>query len=109
MDTCFGLTIYPVGERNNAMSDIFRPSHEPARTIYDAFQDEAKKRKDQADWIEKERQRVWAASRDCSQMYGLKVLTLEDVRRAENLACGHTDYGAKWAYGIVAMMRGEFP
>lgn len=91
------------------MSDVFIPRHEPARTIYNAFQDEATKRKDQNDWIEKERQRVWVTARDCVQMYGLKVLTIEEVQRAENLACGHTDYGAKWAYGIVAMMKNEFP
>lgn len=91
------------------MSDIFRPNHEPARTIYDAFQDEASKRKDRKDWIEKERERVWSTARDCAQQYGYKVPTMEEVQRAETLACGHTDYGAKWAYGIVAIMKGQFP
>lgn len=91
------------------MSDLFRPHHEPARTIYDAFQEEAKKRKDHKDWIERERQRVWTTARDCAQMYGLKVLTIEEIQRAENLACGHVDYGAKWSYGVVALMKGDFP
>ncbi|KKK68733.1 hypothetical protein LCGC14_2941100 [marine sediment metagenome] len=29
----------------------------------------------------------------------------EEIQQAENLAYGHIDYGAKWAYGIVNIMR----
>ena len=56
-----------VGEElAGAMRDIFRPRFEPARLLYDAFQDEASKRKSRTveEWISAERDRVWIAARD---------------------------------------------
>lgn len=89
------------------MHDVFRPSREPARTIYDAFQAEAKKRKGRSvnEWIEAERQAVWRAARDYAQQRGLRILSLEEVTMAENYAMGHVDYGAKWAYQVERAMN----
>jgi hypothetical protein len=89
------------------MRDIFRPKNEPARSIYDAFQKEAQHRDTCSDWIKNERRAVYKAVVDCAQKYGLKVPTMEDVVKGENLALGHTDYGAKWTYYLVNIMKGK--
>ena len=85
--------------------DPFQPRHEPARTIYDAFQDEATKRPGRKDWVKAERERVWSVARDYAQQHGLPVPTLAEVERAEQSACGHVDYGSKWAYGVAELLR----
>lgn len=81
------------------MTDIFRPTIQPIRRIYDAFQDEAKNRggKRTEEWMENERKRVWREARDFCQEKGLKFPTLDQVIDAEMSACGHVDYGSKWA------------
>lgn len=90
-----------------ANQDVFRPRNQPAQAIYDAFQAEAAKRLGRPFevWKAAELQAVWAAARDAAQQAGLPVLTLADVEQAEISACGHVDYGAQWAYAVVAMMR----
>jgi hypothetical protein len=87
--------------------DVFRPHSEPARTIYDAFQKEAEKRDgmDVDDWILAEREAVWKAARDYAQQHGMRIPTMEEVERAEDQACCHTDYGLKWAIGVAEKMR----
>lgn len=88
--------------------DIFRPRHEPARTIYDAFQAEAAKRHERptfSDWAQREREAVWRAARDYAQQHGLAVPTMDQVRDSEQYALGHVDYGAKWAYGVARAME----
>jgi len=89
------------------MQDIFRPSREPARAIYDAFQAEAEKRngRDFKVWTEAEENAVWNAARDAAQKLALEAPTIEDVQSAQISAMGHVDYGAKWAYGIVHKMK----
>src|SRR4051812_10372220 len=71
------------GERR-AMTDFSRPHHEPALTIYAAFQTEAAKRKGRTfeEWIASERLAVWTAARDYAQQHGLAVPTMADVWRA---------------------------
>lgn len=85
------------------MSDHWRPTSEPARTIYDTLQAEALRRPGRSvdEWVEAERNAVWAASRDYAQKHGLSVPTIKAVQMAEQSACGHTDYCAKWAYGVA--------
>ena len=85
------------------MRDIFRPFKAPARTLYDAFQEEATHREGRSveEWILAERQAVWEAARDYAQQHGLRIPTMDEVKQAENCASGHVDYGAKWAYAIV--------
>lgn len=82
---------------------IFRPRSEPARTLYDALQAEAKHRKGRTpeQWMDAEQQAVWRAARDYAQQHGLAVPTIDAVRKAERLASGHTDYGLKWALGVA--------
>lgn len=89
------------------MTDIFRPPREPARTLYDVFQEEAAHRKGRSveEWQRAERLAVWKAARDYAQQHGLRVPTMEDVEQAETCASGHVDYGAKWAYGIAESIR----
>lgn len=90
------------------MSDgIFRPTQEPARLLYDAFQAEAKLRKQRevGIWIEKERLAVWTAGRDYAQQHDRPVPTLEQIKAKEQLALGHTDYGAKWAHGVAELLH----
>lgn len=88
------------------MSDIFRPRSDPARRIYDAFQREAKKRpgRDLEEWQAREREAVLTAAR-----IDWPTLPMSVVEDAEKCACGHVDYGAKWAHGIVraALRRKE--
>lgn len=89
------------------MEDYFRPIHEPARLIYDVIQKESLLRKNKKvdDWIIDERESVWRAARDFAQKNGLRVLTMSEIEKAENQAVGHVDYGAKWAYGIVELLK----
>lgn len=86
---------------------VFRPTTEPARAIYDAFQAEASLRPGRTveAWTTGEAEAVWRAARDYAQQRRLEAPTLEQVQRAEVLARGHTDYGAKWAYGVAALVR----
>ncbi|CAN7764718.1 hypothetical protein LJR039_007251 [Pseudorhodoferax sp. LjRoot39] len=89
------------------MSDgIFRPTQEPARLLYDAFQAESLLRKERevGIWIEKERLAVWTAARDYAQQHGRPVPTLEQIKAKEQLALGHTDYGSKWALGVAELL-----
>lgn len=88
------------------MSDPFRPSHQPAQGIYDALQVEVAQRKsrDLDVWIKEERLAVWRAARDYAQQHGLPVLSLDEIEKAERSAMGHTDYAAKWAYGVSDRM-----
>lgn len=88
---------------------IFRPVHEPASLLYDAFQAEAllRKGREVGIWIEKQRLAVWTAARDYAQQHGRPVPTLEQIKAKEQLALGHTDYGAKWAFGVAELMAAE--
>lgn len=87
--------------------DIFRPKRDPALTLYDAFEAEAKHREGRtpAEWMDLEQRAVWTAARDYAQQHELRVPTLAEVRAAESMACGHVDYGAKWAHGVAQFMR----
>ena len=84
------------------MRDPFRPTGQPAQMIYDEILLKAKKRKgvDPDVWIVAERQNVWRIARNYAQQHGWRVPSLADIERAERNACGHTDYAAKWAYGV---------
>ena len=89
------------------MKDFLRPHTEPARSIYDAFQDEAKKRPGRTfeEWHQAEIRSVFLAAVQQSGYLGLTIPTVDDVISAEHLASGHADYGAKWAIGVADMMR----
>lgn len=88
------------------MTDVFRPHREPARTVYDAFQNEAKKRPLQTSdgWIEAERQVVYQTMCSEAPKFGLPIPTMEEVRQAETYATGHIDYGSKWVYRLLEIM-----
>lgn len=103
LTTQFGMT------NMRDMSSIFRPVTEPARTIYDAFQAEARRRAGRSveEWTAAEAGAVWAATRDYAQQNGLAVPTMAQIESAEMLARGHTDYGSKWAHGVSALVRVE--
>lgn len=86
--------------------DIFQPRQEPARTLYEAFQQEATKRRGRSvqEWCEAERLAVWTAARDYAQQHGLTVPTMAEVSSAERYAMGSVDYGSKWAYQVARRM-----
>ena len=94
------LFIHP--ERETAMRDPFRPRSQPAQIIYDGILLEATKRSgvDPDIWIVRERENVLRIAIDYAQKHGLRQPTIDDVKRAEDAACGHTDYAAKWAYCV---------
>lgn len=87
--------------------DPFRPSSEPARTIYDAFQTEAMKRQGRPveEWIKAEREVVWATARDAAQNLGLRAPTMAEIESAERYACGSADYGKTWAFRVIEFMH----
>ncbi len=87
--------------------DFFRPTSEPARSIYDAFVAESAKRKGKPleDWIAGERMAVLNAAVVAAQRLGLRAPTIAEVELSERCACGHSDYGAKWAYGVARAMH----
>lgn len=94
-----------------AERDIFRPTSEPARSIYDAFQREAAKRpgSGSAEWMERERVAVHREAAIQATRLGLRIPSMAEVFEAEQCASGHTDYGAKWAYGVVDAMKQKAP
>lgn len=87
--------------------DLFTPHWEPARSIYDAFQEEATKRKTRSveDWVQAERAAVHKAACVAAQKEGLPEPTMEEIQSAETYAMGSVDYGATWAYRIVDLAR----
>lgn len=85
-------------------TDHFRPHTQPAQRIYDAFRDEATKRKKSHDWEHQERLRVFREARDYAQENGLSFPTLDQVRICESYALGHTDYGSQWAYKVAELI-----
>ncbi|HDR8983193.1 hypothetical protein QZM46_07595 [Burkholderia vietnamiensis] len=89
------------------MQDIFEPKREPARSIYNAFQAEAMKRKGRhvEEWIVAEREAVFREATQQAQRFGLRVPSINEIEQAERYATGSIDYGAKWAYAIVEMMH----
>lgn len=88
------------------MKDIFEPTSEPAKSIYLAFQNEAKKRKTRSvkEWVEAELDAVFKECLFQAKKYGLTEPTMKDVIAAESYARGSVDYGAKWAYQMVHKM-----
>ena len=87
--------------------DIFEPHNEPAKTIYLAFQEEAKKRKTRSvsEWSAGELETVHRTATEQAQKLKLRPPSLEEIAAAERYARGSTDYGAKWAYQVVALMK----
>ena len=89
--------------------DHFRPTMEPARSIYDALIAEAEHRPGRVceEWINAERAAVWKVARRMAELRGLRIPTLEEIERAERTAIGHVDYAAKVAYAVSdTMMKG---
>ncbi|HSY26734.1 MAG TPA: hypothetical protein VK832_04480 [Burkholderiaceae bacterium] len=89
------------------MRDIFEPRQEPAKSIYLAFRSEAAMRKGrQVDvWVKAERDAVYRECVRQAQILALRPPTLEEVDAAERYARGSVDYGAKWAYQLVDVMK----
>lgn len=89
------------------MRDIFEPRNEPARSIYLAFQAEAKKREKRTpeEWQQKEIESVFETARTLAITRGETVLTISEIEEAQCYATGHIDYGAKWAYRVAEKMR----
>lgn len=96
-------------ERGMAVSDFLMPVNEPARTIYIAFERESRKRsrRSEKEWIEAERQAVHQAAVLQAHKMGLYRPTIQEIEAAELYAMGSADYGAKWAYRVVDIMRKE--
>lgn len=93
--------------KKKKQKDIFRPTYDPiALEIYDAFQDEAKKRPHEGtEWIENERKAVWETSKRLAKERGLREPTLDIIEQKESYACGHVDYGKQWAVSISEWMQ----
>ena len=93
------------------MTDLFRPRMEPAATIYDAFRAAALKRKSDSndEWQARERAAVLAAANNYASTNGLRAISMDAVGRAEIMAMGHVDFGAKWAYGVVDALLAAHP
>ena len=90
------------------MKDVFRPRDPLMASIYDVFQETAKHRECHPyEWIERERQAVFKEAVRIAKENDLRVPTIDIIERYESNACGHVDYGKKWAMGIVEWMRGQ--
>lgn len=103
------MTESPAAPKSTSPSDRdpFAPRHEPARSLYEAFQAEARLRKGRPleVWIEAERHAVWRAACEYAQQHGWPEPALAQVESAERYAKGSADYGAKWAYTLERSMR----
>lgn len=89
------------------MYDVFEPRHEPAKSIYLAFQAEEGKRRGRAvdEWIKAERDAVFLECTMQAQRLGLRAPSFEEAIAAERYAMGSIDYGVKWAYQLVQVMK----
>lgn len=91
------------------MHDVFRPRMEPHCSIYDAFQDEAAKRKVRPfeEWSRAEMNAVHQAATTAASdpQFKLKPPTMEMVRAAEIYARGSADYGLKWTCQLIRSMQ----
>ena len=89
--------------------DPFEPRHEPAKSIYLAFQAEVEKRRGRTveQWVSAERGAVLNAATRLATERGLRIPSLSDVERAERAAYGSVDYGLKWARGVARAMTGR--
>lgn len=91
------------------MHDVFRPRMEPHRSIYDALQSEAGKRKGRAfeEWARAEMNAVHKAALMASSapQFKLKRPTMEMVKAAEIYARGSADYGLKWTCELIRRMQ----
>ncbi|MCO3748727.1 hypothetical protein FA132_25745 [Pseudomonas aeruginosa] len=89
------------------MRDLFQPTVEPARSIYAAFQAEARNRSGRSveEWMAAELNAVHRESVYQAQALGLRAPSRAEVESAERYARGSADYGAKWAYRVVDAMR----
>lgn len=88
--------------------DVFEPRWEPARSLYKALKQEMTNR-DKCkglEWIDNERNAIFNTAMKISEGSNYRTPTLEDVVRAEISARGHTDYTAKFAYGVANFMTG---
>lgn len=86
------------------MNDMFRPTRQPARRIYDALAEKTKQRStDVKAWVLAEREHAWSTVRDIAQQNGMPVPTMAQVEAAEQQALGHTDYLCKWAIGLAEL------
>lgn len=88
---------------------MFGPQTEPAKSLYRALTDEMANRRECSglEWIENERNSILKAATSISNnSKQYRIPTLEEVVRAENNACGHSDYAAKFAYGVANAMMG---
>lgn len=89
--------------------DVFRPRIEPHRSIYDAFQAEAAKRRERPVevWIKAEMDVVYQAALKASQdpASRLRAPTMEMVRVAEIYARASVDYGLQWVCQLVRSMQ----
>lgn len=79
--------------------DVFEPRHEPARSIYLAFQKEATKRaaKTVEEWTRAEIEVVHAEAAAQATRHKMRAPTITEIERAERYARGSVDYGLKWA------------
>lgn len=83
------------------MSDLLRPQNKEVAFIYDALSYEMKFRdsRDFEVWVKKERIAVFNAVNKLAEKLGVNLLTIDEVKRAENCAMGHSDYTRKFANG----------
>lgn len=61
------------------------------------------------EWSKAEAKAVWTAARDFAQQHGLQVPLLAEVVRVERQACGHSNYGSKWALYVTELMLASVP
>jgi hypothetical protein len=63
------------------MHDVFQPRHEPARSIYNTFQTEARCRKGRSveEWMAAEREAVMREATHQAARLGLRVPTMDEV------------------------------
>lgn len=86
-----------------------RPSHDPARAVYDALQAEVRKRdaRPYEAWTACESDAALRAATAVAPAMNLRPPAMPVVLAAEVYARGSADYVATWAYAIAMAMRGR--
>ena len=90
---------------------MLRPRSHPANIFYDALGVEMDKRPGRVypAWKEMEIQAMHRAASDYAISRSLSPVTFEQIAKAERMAMGHVDYGAKWAIHVAFFLQDNNP
>ena len=86
--------------------DFLEPKTEPARSVYRALKNECSKREGRSfeERLIAEVDAVYQEACNQADRMGKKRPSKSDIQKAETMAYGSADYGAKWARAVAELI-----